>query len=235
MRANLPSPILPDPSLPDPGLPGNVTKLAPKPETVVPLPATADSPPGATADPVAPQRRRRRLPSWPRLRIKWPRIKVSFRTSLITMSLVIVACAATATHLPWLWISHQNIAALAGQLNAAIIEDVNKEVENLFKSTEQTQQIVLEMLQTGIVDIDDRSRREHMMFAFLKANPQFSWVSFGRENGDFYGAQRRDENTFRLVESRWDPSSNDATRTEDYYASDGDAVVYTQTKLMQND
>jgi adenylate cyclase len=146
-----------------------------------------------------------------------------------------VLVASAAAHLPWLWISRENIVALAGQLNATIIEDVNKEIDDLFRSTESAQATVLEMLETGIVDINDRMRRDQMMFAFLKANPHFSWVSFGRPNGDFFGAQRRDEDSCRLVESLWDAERNEARRFEDYYAGDGEGVFFTQRKEKPSD
>jgi adenylate cyclase len=163
------------------------------------------------------------------------RLKISFRTSLIAVSLLTVLVASAAAHIPWLWISRENIVALVGQLNATIIEDVNKEVDDLFRSTEAAQATVLEMLDTGIVDINDRVRRDQLMFAFLKANPHFSWVSFGRPNGDFFGAQRRDEDSFRLVESLWDAERKEARRFEDYYAGDGEGVFFTQRKEKPSD
>jgi len=163
------------------------------------------------------------------------RLRISFRASLIAVSLLTVLVASAAAHLPWLWISRENTQALVGQLNATILEDVNKEIEGLFKSTEAAQQTVLEMLDTGIFDIDDRKRRDQVMFAFLKANSHFSWVSFGKPNGDFFGAQRRDEDTFRLVDSRWDPQKSEAWRIEDYFAADGDGVFFTQTKSKSSD
>ena len=163
------------------------------------------------------------------------RLKISFRTSLIAVSLLTVLVASAAAHIPWLWISRENIVALVGQLNGTIIEDVNKEIDDLFRSTEAAQATVLEMLETGIVDINDRNRRDQMMFAFLKANRHFSWVSFGRPNGDFYGAQRRDEDTYRLVESIWDKDKGEARRFEDYYAGDGEGVFFTQRKEKPSD
>lgn len=163
------------------------------------------------------------------------RLKISFRTSLIAVSLLSVLVASAAAHIPWLWISRENIVALVGQLNSTIIEDVNKEIDDLFRSTEAAQSTVLEMLETGIVDIDDRIRRDQMMFAFLRANRHFSWVSFGRPNGDFYGAQRRDEDTFRLVESLWDRDKGEARRLEDYYAGDGEGTFVTQRKEKPSD
>lgn len=164
-----------------------------------------------------------------------PRFKISFRLSLLAVSLITVLITAAAVHMPWLWISRANVIEMAQQLNAEIIGGIGREVDNLFRSAYATQETVQEVFQTGTVLVEDRERRDRFMFSVLRANPNLSWVSLGMPNGDFYGAQRRDERTFRIAESLWDDTTQIATRREDYYVADDHKVYFTQSKTKTND
>lgn len=164
-----------------------------------------------------------------------PRFKISFRLSLLAVSLITVIVTAAAVHLPWVWISRTNVIEMAGQLNTEIIGGIGREVDQLFRSAEATQDAVQEVFQTGTVILEDRKRRDQFMFSVLRANPHFSWVSLGMPNGDFFGAQRRDERTFRIAESLWDDKTKIATRKEDYYVADDHKVYFTQSKTKTND
>ena len=164
-----------------------------------------------------------------------PRFKISFRLSLLAVSLITVIVTAAAVHLPWVWISRTNVIEMAGQLNTEIIGGIGREVEQLFRSAEATQDAVQEVFQTGTVILEDRKRRDQFMFSVLRANPHFSWVSIGMPNGDFFGAQRRDERTFRIAESLWDDKAKVANRKEDYYVADEHKVYFTQSKSKAND
>jgi len=164
-----------------------------------------------------------------------PRFRVSFRLSMLAVSLVTVMVTAGAVHLPWTYISRANIADMATQLNTEIIRGISREIGRLFETAVSTQEAVQEVFRTETVMVDDRKRRDQFMFAVLRANPQFSWVSFGAPNGDFYGAQRRDDRSFRVAESLWDPGRNLATRREDYYVGDDQRIFLTQSKEKTND
>lgn len=163
------------------------------------------------------------------------RFRVSFRLSMLAVSLVTVMVTAAAVHLPWTYISRANIADMAGQLNTEIIRGIGREIGRLFDATVATQESVQEVFRTETVLVGDRKRRDQFMFAVLRANEQFSWVSFGAPNGDFYGAQRRDDHSFRVAESLWDPVRNLATRREDYYVGDDQRIFLTQSKSKTND
>jgi hypothetical protein len=154
-----------------------------------------------------------------------PRLRFSFRVSLVAVSLFTVAVTALAIHLPWVYVSRENVGDMSAQLNAEIVKEINKEVDGLFRAAGAAQEALLHAMQSGVIGLDDRRARDQLSFALLRANPHFSWVSFGLPNGDFYGAQRRQDGAFRLVESVWDAERRTAIRTEDHYAADGDDAV----------
>jgi adenylate cyclase len=163
------------------------------------------------------------------------RLLFGLRISLVVYSLITVLVTAVAVYLPWLYISRDNIADLARQINGEIIKGLSGEVDGLFRSAAASQQTLRDVLQHGLIDVDDKDAREQLFFAVMLANPQFSWVSFGKADGALYGIQRRDAASLRAEESRWDPAAKRATRTIDYYVQTTDAAHYYETKTETND
>jgi hypothetical protein len=155
-------------------------------------------------------------PGAPRAGRSW---RFSLRFSVLAVVLATVALTAAAVHVPWLLASRDNTADMARQLNREILGGVSREVARLLGDAVQAQAAILDMLKEGVVDLDDRPKRDDFMFSFIKTNPHFSWVSFGYRNGDFIGVQRRDQRHYRVVHSLWDPERNVAIRTEDSYVS----------------
>lgn len=161
--------------------------------------------------------------------------RISLRVSVIAVLLGTVVLTTAAVHLPWMLISRQNVAEMSRQLNGEIISGVNREVASIFESAVSAQTAIHDMLEDGVIDIEDDDARERLFFAMLNANPHFSWVSFGKPNGDFFGAQRRDAVNLRLAESRWNPVLKHANRVESYFVNDGNRISETITKREEND
>src|SRR5205807_764609 len=103
------------------------------------------------------------------------------------------------------------------------------------RSAEDAQQTLADILSSGVVDVMDADQLNRLFFSFLKSNKNFSWVSFGRPDGDFLGAQRRDDVNYRIVKSIWDAEAAQATRSETYVAFDGEQFNATRTKIKLND
>jgi adenylate cyclase len=160
---------------------------------------------------------------------------LGLRASLVLFSLVTVLLAAAAVHLPWRWISRENTADLAEQINQQIVKGLTAEIDGIFSNAAAAQETLRDILEGGLVNIEDDRARETLFFAFLESNPQFSWVSVGRPNGDLYGVQRRDNTYLRAEKSVWDPVARKATRRIDYYVYMSDAEHYFQTKREVND
>ena len=166
-----------------------------------------------------------------------PKRRFSFglRFSLVVYSLLTVVLTAIAVDVPWQYISRQNVSDLASQINAEILIGLSNEVDGVFRTTVAAQQTIRDALEAGIVDIEDPHEREPFFFAFMQANPQFSWISFGKPNGDLYGVQRRDAKLMRAESSKWDPSARKATRTIDSYIATSGRPHYFESKIETND
>ena len=163
------------------------------------------------------------------------KVHVSLRLSLVGISFLTVVLTAVAVHFPWFWVSRDNVSDMSRQLTGEIVAGVDREVDAIFTSAIAAQRTVLDTLQSGVFDIKDKGTRDKLFLAFLMANPHFSWLSFGAPNGNFYGAQRRNEIDIRVAESVWDPAQSLARRTEDYYIKDGERLIQTHTKINTND
>jgi adenylate cyclase len=160
---------------------------------------------------------------------------LGLRASLVLFSLLTVLLAAAAVHLPWRWISRENTADLAEQINQQIVKGLTAEIGGIFNNAAAAQETLRDILENGLVDIDEDHARERLFFAFIESNPHFSWVSVGKPNGDLYGVQRRDSDYLRAEKSVWDAVAKKATRRIDYYVYTGEADHYFQTKREVND
>ncbi len=163
------------------------------------------------------------------------RARVSLRVSLIAFSLITIAVTALAVHLPWRHINRENVADMARQLNGEIVAGVDREVAALFDSAVAAQQALHDALVDRVADVDDSYERDRLFFALLRANKHFSWVSFGKPNGDFHGAQRRDERNLRIASSIWSAERGEAERLEVRFVTDGRTVEQTISTHSAND
>ena len=140
------------------------------------------------------------------------RFRIGLRFSLLLVALATVALTAAAVHVPWNVASRDNVGDMVRQLNREIVRNVSREVGRLLEDAVTAQETVLNSLRSGVIDVDDRSKRNDLFFAILKANPHFSWVSFGYPNGSFAGVQRRDPRNYRVVWSEWDTLAGESKR-----------------------
>lgn len=164
------------------------------------------------------------------------RFRVGLRFSLLLVALATVALTAAAVHLPWSLASRDNTGDMVRQLNREIVANVSREVGRLLEDASRAQQTVLNTLDTGVVNIEEKSQRDAFFFSVLKANPHFSWVSFGFPNGNFAGVQRRDPRNYRIAWSEWNAQTAEAKREEAYYFVDDQGhFIHTQTKTRPSD
>jgi adenylate cyclase len=163
------------------------------------------------------------------------RLRFSLQFSLVAVLLGTVVITGAAVHVPWSYISRENVSDMAMQMNADIVGDISKEVDALFRSAEDEQQTLADLLASGVVDVIDADQIDQLLFSFLKSNKNFSWVSYGRPNGDFLGAQRRDDVNYRIVKSVWDADAGHAARSETYVTFDGEQYNSTRTKIKLSD
>ncbi|MCY4238234.1 MAG: ATP-binding protein [Rhodospirillaceae bacterium] len=140
------------------------------------------------------------------------KLRVGLSVGNIFFALILVIITAAAVYGPWHFASRDNTEEMIRQLTDEIVASVSLEANKVFSSAIAAQGAIRRMLTEGAFDIKDRAKREPVFMSFLLANRHFSWVSFGKPDGDFYGAQRLDGKNYRLVESIWNPDTRTASR-----------------------
>ena len=161
--------------------------------------------------------------------------RISLRISIVVFALFTVVLTGLAVHAPWTVASRNNVTDLANQLSEEIARGVSSEMDTIFASARAAQDTIANLLRDGAFDVEETKARNQVFFSFLKSNTHFSWVSYGKPNGDFFGAQRRDEVNLRLVESRWDERTKTARRTEQFLVNDSERIVPTIVQTRSND
>lgn len=163
------------------------------------------------------------------------KLRVSLRLSLLTVTVITVVISALATHLPWLFISGANVQDMANQLSEEIVKGVRRELNDMFASAYADQRKVGDLFATKTIALDDVTRREALFLSFIKANRYYSFVALGMENGDFYGAQRKDDANILTINSVYNTESKRATRTERSYVGNGREYSFFREATKEND
>ena len=150
---------------------------------------------------------------------------ISLRWSVV-LSIVITAIMVVLTvQLPLFFFFNRRTDRLLEQLNNGIIASVSRETDQLFGKTLSVEQTVHELFDQEVVSPFEKGQREELYLRLLKNNEEFSWISFGWPNGDFFGAQRVDPKLLRVVDSIWDPDIEQANRIIDSYIVNDDNTL----------
>ena len=167
--------------------------------------------------------------------VKKPRMRFSVKFSLLVLTSVTVLVSALSIHLPWLYISNENISEMAGQLSEEIIGGVNRELGDMFNAAYIDQRVITEVFSKQIVDLEDSKRRDDFFLAFLKANPYYSFVAVGLNNGNFYGAQRKADTNLVTIASIYDARTKRAIRLERTYVGAGNDFAFIRETSRDSD
>lgn len=163
------------------------------------------------------------------------RWRISLRVSLLTSIVLMVALTACAIHLLWAWTSARNTEDIVTQLNRQIISALKTEVDAVIRGAMQDQGIIAQLLADRAVEADGGAAVESLLLSFVKANPYYSFAGVGLPNGDYLGAQRRDNAQLASIVSRWNAVKKNALRTERYFTTDGKDWQYFKTVEKSSD
>jgi adenylate cyclase len=163
------------------------------------------------------------------------KLLVSLRVSFLTVTVLTVLISALSTHIPWVLISNANVQDMANQISEEIVKGVGREVSDMFSSAYSDQRAITDILSTKTIGLDDVAKREALFMSFIKSNRFYSFVAVGLENGNFYGAQRKDEANILTINSIYNADSKKAARTERQYVGAGRDFSYVRESTKTND
>ena len=163
------------------------------------------------------------------------RLLVSLRVSFLTVTVLTVLISALSTHIPWVLISNANVQDMANQISDEIVKGVGREVGDMFTSAYADQRAIVDLFASKAVALNDIPKREALFMSFIKAKRFYSFVALGTDNGDFYGAQRKDDANIVTINSIYDADAKKAKRIERLYVGAGHDFSYVRESTKSND
>ncbi|GBC62574.1 adenylate/guanylate cyclase domain-containing pr otein [Desulfonema ishimotonii] len=143
---------------------------------------------------------------------------------LAYLILLLILITGLVIHLPWLYTSKINVATIVRELNRELMSGTSDQIRKIFDRAIVAQHTIRDIFQKNIISIQDAKKRECLYLTLLKNNENFSWVSFGWTNGDFFGARRVNNNDIRTVLNEWKGDKLKALRRIDFYRPDSGDV-----------
>ena len=157
------------------------------------------------------------------MKYKFHKFLVSLQVSITGIIIITAGVVAATTQVPWVVFSSNKSKDLVDQISGEIIDSVASETESLFARAITLQNSVSDFFSSGVVDIFDKRQREDMYISLLWNHQDFSWISFGWSDGDFFGAQRGSDNQIHFYERDWSPTNQETREiVRTYNLSDND-------------
>ena len=158
--------------------------------------------------------------------------KITFKLQFSLACILTFAVFTTAAiiQIPWYTISKRNISDVVLNLNREIVNGIAGQIGNLFGSSVSSLQTIQEILNKDLISLEERTALGRLYLTYLMSNENFSWVSFGWPNGDFFGVQRESKTDFKIVDSRWGGTAKKATRKVDFYSK----IEFVSTHTIKN-
>ena len=140
------------------------------------------------------------------------RFTFKLRTAVIFAVLVSTFLAAFVMHFGWRLFVTQELNKFVGVLNREIIRSVRRELNSVFARAIALQGGVRNIFQLGILDPSD-PQDIHGLYLGVLGSTEYTWLSYGLPNGNFYGARQLSNQSVQWVESVYDKDNQSASRT----------------------
>ena len=163
------------------------------------------------------------------------RMRLSLKVSLLVVTIATVLLTALAVHLPWSYTARADMTDMVRQVNEEIIIGIKRQVQDVLDSAVSDQRTIAGMIDGDVIDMGNETKRDAFFLAIVKENPYYSFVALGTAEGNFYGAQRRDDHNLAAITSVWSKESQRARRSERHFVGDGRTFAPIRTVDNAND
>ncbi len=144
------------------------------------------------------------------------RPRLTLRVALAGIVVLGVLTTALLIHLSWAHTARQNVSDVATQLNGQIVDSIRGELNDVLSNAQAAEESIRSIFFQGAITPKDEGKREFVFLSILQSQPALSWISFGWPSGDFFGAEKTDEE-IHMVEVKWDDVAGRALRRLDRY------------------
>lgn len=129
---------------------------------------------------------------------------LSLKVKLTGMMLLATTAIAAIVHIPWVYTSRRNVEQIVSQLHEESFHGAQNDAAAFFENVLGLQHIMLSSLDDGLVELGDIEQQGALFLNLLHSHENFTWVQIGFANGDFLGAQRREDGLYNLDVRQWD-------------------------------
>jgi len=144
------------------------------------------------------------------------RPRLTLRVALAGIVLLGVLTTALLIHLSWAHTARQNVSDVAGQLNGQIVDSIRGKLNDVLSNAQAAEESIRSIFAQGAITPEDEGKREFVFLSVLRSQPALSWISFGWPSGNFFGAEKSDEE-IHMIEVKWDDMTGSALRRMDRY------------------
>jgi len=126
-------------------------------------------------------------------------IRMSIVILFISLMLFIVLFIGRVVFSNWLHSADETIKDLAEDMNSQIYKQVDEFISAPFRMNEDN----LELIENGVVDLNDETERENFFSSVLKTHKGENLYSFsyGTENGEYYGARKNENGEIEIMKN----------------------------------
>jgi adenylate cyclase len=164
-----------------------------------------------------------------------PRWRPSLGAVLSVTLLLAVLLTAALIHFSWRTIARANLEDLVGQLNDKIAGSIRQEVSSVITNATAAQEALRTIFFQNVITPQDEAKREFIFLALLQSQPSLSWISFGWPDGHFFGAEKREDESIRMVEVTWNADHSQARRRVDSYKPVTGDIEFLQRDFVPSD
>ena len=172
------------------------------------------------------------------LKLGTPNNRRKFRYTLtIGITIVIILSSllsALFMHTAWRLFVINNTSQLSTRINKEIFSSVRNELNRIFYEVSRTQNTLYNMISNDVVDDTDNEEIRTLYINTMLSHEEFTWISFGRPNGDFLGVRRLQGDILEWNESTYNLVTQSATRRIENYRSVDRSARITSNSTVTN-
>lgn len=127
-------------------------------------------------------------------------MRIGVRTWLSALVLGAVLLSAGTVHFAWRSVAGANSEALAGRLGQQVVQSVRGELSARLGEARAAFAAVRTILTENVIGSREADRREFVFLSQIQSQPALSWVTFGWDDGSFFGAHRLGDDRLEMVE-----------------------------------
>lgn len=157
-------------------------------------------------------------------------------TLTITIAITFASIAsAMFMHTAWRLFAVRSTNNLSSRINGEIFTAIRHEVNDLFREVLRLQNTLYDLLRSDLADADIDGNLKSLYINAALNHETFSWISYGRPNGDFLGVRRSSDGSLQWNASYYDSATGTATRSREVYRTEGGGLILTETDSLVNE